>query len=127
MVPRVATKCVAIVALKPKENDESSVANASFIGVVSFNVKNVIVTSKSAHANELDGETCVFFSLKQKHNFRHSLFKEELRNSLVLKIIVPKIQHIPPEEKPSKLQSEPATFPPKVFSVKFQYLVNEVK
>ena len=55
MVPRVATKCVAIVALKPKENDESSVANASFIGVVSFNVKNVIVTSKSAHANELDG------------------------------------------------------------------------
>ena len=60
MVPRVATKCVAIVALKPKENDESSVANASFIGVVSFNVKNVIVTSKSAHANELDGQTSFF-------------------------------------------------------------------
>ena len=53
MVLKVATKCVAIVALKPREKDESNVANASFIGVVSFNVKNVIATSKSAHANEV--------------------------------------------------------------------------
>lgn len=55
----------------------------------------------------------VFFSLKQKHNFRHSLFKEELRNSLVLKIIVPKIQHIPPEEKPFQIAERASDVPPK--------------
>ena len=70
MVPRVATKCVAIVALKPKENDESSVANASFIGVVSFNVKNVIATSKSAHANEVAQDDILFKRRRQKHNFQ---------------------------------------------------------
>ena len=77
MVLKVATKCVAIVALKPKEKDESNVANASFIGVVSFNVKNVIATSKSAHANEVAQDDILFKRRRQKHNFqkwKNSLF-----------------------------------------------------
>merc|ERR1712156_935539 len=106
----------AIVALKPKEKDESNVANASFIGVVSFNVKNVIATSKSAHANEVAQDDIIFKSEKILFFETKQTFEKKSSN------IVPKIQHIPPEEKPFQGCSEPATFP-KVFSVKFQYLV----
>ena len=41
-VPKVATLCAAIGVTRPVGNEGSNVVNANFIGVVSYNVKNVI-------------------------------------------------------------------------------------